>query len=176
MKKFLQFAGLISAALALTAFIFMMAGNGLVYKASESTTYTVGGIRAIFGGEEQGLLTTVQIKPAVTALIAWILVLVALLILIAGVVLPLLKVNALEKFAGVLNLIAVGALVVAGLLLFFTKGAFNNANADVIGGNKVTYYDDYNLSFAFVMAAILNVAAGVIAVMPAVVNFLGGKK
>ena len=172
MKKFLQFAGLISAVLAIAAFIFMMAGNALVYKASESTTYTVGGIRAIFGGEEQGLLTTVEIKPAATALIAWILILAAVIILVAGVILPLLKVTALEKVAGLLNLIAVCALVVGGILLFFTQPVFNAANESSLG----TLYDDYKLSFAFVFAAILAIAGGVIAILPAAMDFMGKKK
>ena len=168
MKKFLQFAGIISAVLAIAAFIFMMAGNSLVYKASDSTTFTVSGIRALFGGKEEGLLTTVDIKPAATALIAWILVLVAIIILIAGVVLPLLKVKALEKFAGILNLVAVCALVVGGILLFFTKPVFASANEMNL--------DNYKLSFAFVFAAILAIAGGVIAILPAAMDFIGKKK
>ena len=172
MKKFLQFAGLISAVLAIVAFIFMMAGNGLVNKVSESTTYTVSGIRAIFGGKQETILGTAEYKPAATALIAWILVLVAIIILVAGVVLPLLKVSALEKFAGLLNLIAVCALVVAGILLFFTQPVFNQANKTSLG----TLYDDYKLSFAFVMSAILAIAGGVIAILPAAMDFIGSKK
>ncbi len=172
MKKFLQFAGLISAVLAIAAFIFMMAGNGLVNKVSDSTTYTVSGIRAIFGGKEETILGTAEYKPAATALIAWILVLVAIIILVAGVVLPLLKVSALEKFAGLLNLIAVCALVVAGVLLFFTQPVFNQANKSSLG----TLYDDYKLSVAFVFAAILAIAGGVIAILPAAMDFIGKKK
>lgn len=169
MKKFLKFAGIISAVLAITAFIFMMAGNALVYKASESTTYTVSGIRALFGGQEQGLLGTIEIKPAPTALIGWILVLVAILILVVGIVLPLLKVHALDKVAGILNLVAVCALVVGGILLFFTKPAFG-------GANDTSAFDDYKLSFAFVFAGILAISGGVIAILPAAVDFIGKKK
>ena len=168
MKKFLKFAGIISAVLAIAAFIFMMAGNSLIYKASDSTTFTVSGIRAIFGGKEEGLFGTTQIKPAATALIAWILVLAAILILVVGVVLPLLKVHALDKVAGILNLVAVCALVVGGILLFFTKPVFASAN-DV-------NLDNYNLSFAFVFAAILAISGGVIAILPAAMDFVGKKK
>ena len=120
MKKFLQFSGIISAVLALAAFIFLLAGNGLVYRSGDSAWF-VPGTRAIFGGDVKTILGTVEYKPAATALIAWILVLIAALILIVGAVLPLLKINALEKIAGLLNLIAVGSLIVAGILLFFTK-------------------------------------------------------
>ena len=37
-------------------------------------------------------------------------------------------------------------------------------------------YDDYKLSFAFVMAAILAIAGGVIAILPAAMDFMGKKK
>ena len=171
MKKFLQFAGLISAVLAIAAFIFMMAGKALVYETS-SATYFVSGTRAIFGGKEETILGTAEYKPAATALIAWILILAALVILVAGVILPLLKVTALEKVAGLLNLIAVCALVVGGILLFFTQPVFNTANKTSLG----TLYDDYKLSFAFVFAAILAIAGGVIAILPAAMDFMGKKK
>lgn len=172
MKKFLKFAGIISAVLAIAAIIFVMAGNSLIYKASESTTYTVSGLRAIFGGKEETILGTVEYKPAATALIAWILMLVAFIILVAGVILPLLKVKALEKFAGILNLVAVCALVVAGILLFFTQPVFNSANKTSLG----TVYDDYKLAFAFVFGAILAISGGVIAILPAAMDFVGKKK
>ena len=167
MKKFLQFSGIISAVLALAAFIFLLAGNGLVYRSGDSAWF-VPGTRAIFGGDVKTILGTVEYKPAATALIAWILVLIAALILIVGAVLPLLKINALEKIAGLLNLIAVGSLIVAGILLFFTKGAFSSANSNA--------FDDYKLTFAFVFAAILAIAGGVIAILPAAMDFIGKKK
>ena len=169
MKKFLQFSGIISAALALAAFIFMMAGNGLIYKSGD-TAYLVPGTRVIFGGEVEGLggLITTKYNLAATALIAWIFVLLAALILIVGAVLPMLKVHALDKIAGLLNLIAVAMLVVGGILLFFSKAAFSSANNN--------YFDDYGLAFAFVMAAILAIAGGVIAILPAAMDFVGKKK
>ena len=166
MKKFLQYAGIISAVLAIAAFIFLMAGNALVYKYND-TAYFVPGTRALFGGEVKTWLGTVEYKPAATALVAWILVLVAILILVAGVVLPLLKVKGIEKIAGILNLVAVGALLVAGILLFFTKGVFSGANSNA--------FDDYKLTFAHVLAAILAVSAGAIAIAPTVVGLLGKK-
>lgn len=175
MKKFLQFAGLISAVLAIAAFIFLLAGNALVYK-TDSAQYFVAGTRALFGGKVQGLFGEVEYKPAVPALIAWILIIVAVVILVLGVVLPLLKVKALDKFATLLNLVAVVALIVAGVLLFFTKGAYNSANADKIAGATVTYFDDYNLAFAFVFAAILSLVAGVVAVLPTIMGLVEKKK
>ena len=167
MKKVLKFAGLISAVLALAAFIFLLAGNAIVYETS-SATYKVVGTRALFGGEVETLLGTVTYKPAATALIAWILILVAMLILVLGVVLPLLKVKALEKIGGILNLAAVCALVIGGVLLFFTKGVYASAN-DI-------NLDDWKLAFAFVFAGILSIVAGLIALAPAAVDFMGKKK
>ena len=164
MKKFLKFAGIISAVLAIAAFIFMMAGNALINKVSDSVTLVEPGIRVIFGGKD-GYVTY---KLAATALIAWILILLAIIILIAGVVLPLLKVKALEKFAGILNLVAVCALVVGGILLFFTKPAYAGANDFNL--------DNYKLSFAFVFAAILAISGGAIAILPAAMDFVGKKK
>ena len=151
MKKVLKFAGLISAVLALAAFIFLLAGNAIVYETSNAT-YKITGTRALFGGEVETILGTVKYKPAATALIAWILILVAIIILVLGVVLPLLKVKALEKFAGILNLVAVCALVVGGILLFFTKTVYASTND--------LNLDDWKLAFAFVFAGILSILAG----------------
>ena len=69
MKKFLQFSGLIAAVLALAAFIFLLAGNGLVYRYNDSA-YFVPGTRALFGGEVKTILGTVKYSPAGTALVA----------------------------------------------------------------------------------------------------------
>ena len=167
MKKVLKFAGLISAVLALAAFIFLLAGNAIVYETS-SATYKVTGTRALFGGEVQTLLGTVEYKPAATALIAWILILVAMLVLIVNVVLPLLKVTALAKFAGLLNLVAACALIVGGILLFFTKTVYASTND--------LNLDDWKLAFAFVFAGILSILAGLVALAPAAVEFVGKKK
>ena len=166
MKKFLQFSGLIAAGLALAAFIFLLAGNGLVYRSGDSAWF-VPGTRAIFGGEVKTILGTIKYSPAATALIAWILVLLAMLVLIVVNVLPLLKVNALDKFAGLITLCAAGALLVAGILLFFTKVAFSGANSNA--------FDDYHLTFAFVFAGILSIGAAVLAALPTCMGLLGKK-
>ena len=164
MKKFLQFSGLIAATLALAAFIFLLAGNGLVYN-SGNTSYHVPGTIVIFGGDLKMLLT-ITCKPAATALIAWILVLLSMLVLIALFVLPLLKVKALDKFAGMITLCAAALLVVAAILIFCSKAAFVAAN---------NAFDDYGLSFAFVFAGILSILAAGVAALPACMNLLGKK-
>ena len=164
MKKFLQFSGLIAAALALAAFIFLLAGNGLVYN-SGNTSYHVPGTIVIFGGDLKMLLT-ITCKPAATALIAWIFVLLSMLALIAVFVLPLLKVKALDKFAGLITLCAAGLLLIAAILIFCSKAAF-------VGANNA--FDDYGLTFAFVFAGILSILAAGVAALPACMNLLGKK-
>ena len=166
MKKFLQFSGFIAAGLALVAFIFLLAGNGLVYRSGDSAWF-VPGTRVIFGGEVKGLLDTYKYSPAATALIAWIFVLLAMLALITISVLPLLKVKALDKFAGLIALCAAGLLFVAGILLFFSKVAYSGANNGA--------FDDFHLTFAFVFAAILSIGAAAVAALPACMRLLGKK-
>ena len=166
MKKFLQFSGFVAALLALIAFIFLLAGNGLVYRYNDSAWF-VPGTRAIFGGEVKTLLGTVKYSPAATALIAWIFVLLAMIALLVVNVLPLLKVKALDKFAGLIGLIAAGLLLVAGILLFFTKVAFSGSNSNA--------FDDYHLTFAFVFAGILSIIGAGVAALPTCLNLLGKK-
>ena len=152
MKAFLKFAGLIAAVLALVAFILMLASNALVIKVLGNEQF-VAGTKAIFG--ESGL---VDYAPAATALIAFILVIVAILILVLNFVMPLLKVKGYDKIGGILGFVAIAALVGAGVLLFFTQAAFSSANNDG--------FKDYKLTFGYVFAAILLLASGVIAFLP----------
>ena len=157
MKKFLQFSGLIAAALALAAFIFLLAGNGLIYK-SGNFSHVIPGTNVIFGGDYD---------LAATALIGWILVLLSMLALLVVSVLPLLKVKALDKFAGLITLCAAGLLLVAAILIFCSKAAFVGANGSL--------FDNYSLTFAFVFAGILSVLGACVAALPAVMNLVGKK-
>ena len=157
MKKFLQFSGLIAAVLALAAFIFLLAGNGLIYK-NGNLSLTIPGVNVIFGGDY---------KLAATALIGWILVLLAMLALITVSVLPLLKINALDKFSGLITLCSAGLLLVAAILIFCSKAAFVGANGSL--------YNNYGLTFAFVFAGILSILAAGVAALPACMNLLGKK-
>ena len=183
MKKFLQFAGIISLALAAVGFILMMATHAMEYAASNSIANASGwysGVAVIFGkgpyevsgsilgigGTGQG---TFEGTLAWNALLGWIFALAAMIILLLGVVLPLLKINALQKFAGLLNLIAVGLLVVGGIFLFFTVPAFGAAN-------EWDNTNNWALGAGWVVAAILYILAGAVAIAPAAANFLAKKK
>ena len=172
MKKLLQFAGLISLALGVVAFILFMATPAIVLS-SGNTQYIYKGTVALFGSKEAvsviGInLGTIETKPSILALIGWILLIIGIIIVCLGVVLPLLKVKALDKYAGILNLVAVCALVAAGILLFCSRAAFCSAN------NWDT--DGANLGAGWVIAGILSILGGVCAVLPAAVAFVGGKK
>ena len=174
MKKALKFAGLFAFVLALVGFILLMASHSIAhdYEVLGSKVHDwYSGTAAIFGKGNAVLLGTsgeFEGSLAWSALLSWIFSLVAMLILCMGVVLPLLKVKALEKIAGLLNLIAVGLLVVGGVFAFLTKGAFAAANE----------YDlaDWTLGAGWVIAGILFILAGLVAIAPAAVDFLGKKK
>ena len=168
MKKFLKFSGLIALLLGVVAFILMMATNAVVVK-SGNVQVVYAGTTAIFGKTESTLLGDVVTKPSVLALIGWILALVALLIVIAGVVLPLLKVKALDKVAGLLNLIAVCALVLAGVFCFLVVPTFYAANETNVPDNAA-------IGAGWVIAGILYILAGLCAIAPAAANFMGKKK
>ena len=174
MKKVLQFSGIISLALAAVAFILMMATPAILY-VDGSATYSFGGSLAIFGGsldlnQKAILLTTGDAKLAVLGLLAWIFILVGLLIVLAGVILPLLKVNALEKFAGILNLVALVLFVVGGIFMFCVVPNFFGAN----GFNDVP--SKAGIGAGWVIGGILAIAAGAFAILPAASAFLGKKK
>ena len=181
MKKFLQFAGIISLALAAVGFILMMATPAVVgttkILGSTSTT-NLNGINAIFGkGADLSAAEILwfansdgKIILSVTSLIGWILLLAGLVIVCLGIVLPLLKINALQKFAGLLNLIAVCAFVLAGVFMFLVV-------ATVYGANGRDVADGAAIGAGWVIGGILAIAAGVIAILPAAADFMAkGKK
>ena len=169
MKKVLQFSGLISLVLAVVAFVLMMATNAIV-QSSGSLQLVTEGTKAIFGKIEHGALADVEYKLAPMALLAWIFILVGLLIVAAGVILPLLKINALEKFAGILNLVALVLFVVGGIFMFCVMPSYFKAN----GADSVP--DSAAIGAGWVIGGILAIAAGAFAILPAVAAFLGKKK
>ena len=168
MKKVLQFSGLISLVLVVVAFILMLASPAIVGSTSLGD-YSVAGTTAIFGKTETVLGTTVHTNPSVLGLLAWILILVGMIIVCVGVILPLLKINALEKFAGLLNLIAVVCFVLGGIFMFIVVPTFYGANdADVPSGAGI--------GAGWVIGGILAIAGGAFAILPAAMDFIGKKK
>lgn len=176
MKTLLKYSGIISAVLAIVAFILLLATPGVSYKAESGlgeVTKNISGVACIFGGTDDKFACTWA------GLLAFILILVALVILICAIVLPLLKVKSLDKFAGVLNLVAVVALILAGIFAFCIVAAFKAANGDASGEITIAGYKvakaTYSIGAGWVIAGILSIVAGVFAVLPAASDFISRK-
>lgn len=169
MKKVLQFSGLISLVLAIVAFILMMASDAVIQPIAGNTQTVYAGTTAIFGKTESTILGDVVTKPSALALIGWILILVGMIIVCAGVVLPLLKINALEKFAGILNLVALVCFVLGGIFMFLVVPTFYAAN-------EWDVQDSTKIGAGWVIGGIVAIVAGAFAILPAAAAFLGKKK
>lgn len=169
MKKVLQFSGVISAVLAIVAIVFVLATPAMKFTGLLSETL-IPGTTALFGEKTTVLGKVVVVyKPSVLALIGWILALVGTLVVLCGVILPLLKVKGIKRFAGVMNLIAVVTLVLAGVFMFLVVPTFASANYD-------GHTDGLTIGAGWVIAGILSIAAGAFAILPAAADFLAKKK
>jgi len=173
MKKFLKFSGVISAALALVGFVLLIACHGVVGKDSPANNwYSAGAV--LFGNGPAEVTVfwtftgTFEGQASGAAFVSWLFSLIALVALIAGLVLPLLKVKAFTKVAGVVNLCSVLLLLTAGIVLFFAVPSF-------AGNNGWSSTDGWALSGGYVVAAILYLVGGAVAVCPAVVDFVSKK-
>lgn len=174
MKKVLKYAGICAFVFALVAFILMLATSALVYPIEKTDDLTVSGTLGIFGGviasADFGVFGKAEATYDATwsAVIAFILIIVAMIILLAGFILPLLKIHALDKVAGILNLVAVVALIVAAIFIFIEVPCFAGVN---LNGKT----DGWTLGGGWVVAGILAIVGGVIAILPAIFNFIGKK-
>lgn len=173
MKKFLQFSGLIACAVALVGFVLLLACHGIVYSDSPATNWYSSG--AVIFGKGQYQLTafitvtgTFEGQASGAALVSWIFSLVALLALVCAAVLPLLKNKKLLKVAGLANLCAAVLLLVAGIVLFFALPSFAGPN----GWNST---NGWSLSGGWIVASILYIVAGAVALCPAVIDFVSKK-
>ena len=171
MKKLLQFSGLISLVLAIVAFILMMATNAMVNSSGNLQVVTAG-TTAIFGKTESTILGDVVTKPSALALIGWILMIVGMIIVCLGVVLPLLKINALEKFSGILDIVALACFVIAGIFMFLVVPTFYAAN----GVEAKDIPNTAAIGAGLVIGGILAIVAGAFAILPAAAAFLCKKK
>ena len=169
MKKVLQFAGLISLVLGVVAFILMMATPAVIQPLVGDTQTFYAGTTAIFGKTESTILGDVVTKPSALALIGWILLLVAMIIVALGVILPLFKVKALEKFSGILDIVALACFVVGGIFMFLVVPTFYAANEWDVG-------DKTQIGAGWVIGGIVAIVAGAFAILPAAAAFFGKKK
>ncbi len=163
MKTLLKYSGFISLVLVVVAFILMMATDAVIVGSGQLQVH-YSGVNAIFGNQDSLLAP----NPSVLALLAWIFMIVGLVIVLCGIILPLLKVKVLEKFAGVLNLVAVLLFVVAGVFMFIVVPTFASANS----WNSTK---DVFIGAGWVIGAILAIAGGAFAILPAAADFLSKK-
>lgn len=178
MKKFLQFASFIACALGLVAFVLLMvtpAIKNTVTVLGSTTVTTYAGMAALFAGGQvvsrsgsTTLSTAFDGKAAPVALIAWILLLVAILAMVVSFLLPLLKVKVDAKILSLVALCGAILLLVAGILLFFTLPSFAKAN-------EWSSTDNTNLAFGWVLSAILALVGAVIGVLPSVLALVKKK-
>ena len=95
--------------------------------------------------------------------------LVAMIALILVIVLPLLKVKALDKFAGIIAFCICGLLVVACIFMFLVVPTFFAAN----GYDKVP--DNAAIGAGWVIGGIIAIIAGAFAALPTIFALLGKK-
>lgn len=183
MKKLLKFAPLCALLLGAVAFILMMATHAITYSAEaggivsasgwysgaavifgKGPEYASGSILG-FGGAGEG---TFEGKLAWNALLAFIFFVVALVALLLSSLMVFVKIKALEKFGGLIALVAAGLLLVGGIFLFFTLPAFAAAN-------EWSSTDGFKLGVGWIIAAILAIVAGVASACPAVLALVEKK-
>ena len=174
MKKVLKFAPLCALLLAIVAFILLFATHSVEY-ANGSLKGWYDGPAALFGkGQSLGAWGGISIvgefegKAAWNAVLAFIFIIIALLALLISAIMVFVKIKALEKFGGLIALIAGGLLLVAGIFIFFTLPAFFSANE--LGDTK-----NFALGAGWVVAAILAILGGVASACPAVLALVEKK-
>ena len=175
MKTFLKYSGFLAAVIAVVGFILMMTTPAFFLQNGDKTSYLTSA-QALFGEEVTGSLFGIitlnagHINAVWSAVLGWILAMIGVIALLLGVILPLLKLN---KFAGLLNLIALCALVLAGVFVFISQPCtFTLKGAD----EASNLFSDYKLNATWIIAAILYIVAGALAILPAAMDFIGGKK
>ena len=170
MKTFLKYSGFLAAVIAVVGFILMMTTPAFAYFPKDSDPLYITSTQALFGEDTFALgLKTGHINAVWSATLGWILAIVGVVALICGVILPLLK---LEKFAGLVNLIALCALVIGGVFVFISQPCTWTPS---ISNEPTNAYSNYGLNATWIIAAILYIAAGAIAILPAAMDLFGGK-
>ena len=77
--------------------------------------------------------------------------------------------TALEKFAGILNLVALACFVVGGIFMFLVVPTFYAAN-------EWDMNDSVKIGAGWVIGGIVAIVAGAFAILPAAAAFFGKKK
>ena len=155
MKQFLKFSGVIAFLLTVVGFILFMATPAITYKGDTAFK----GTEVIFGSK----ILFAEVKPSVLALIAWIFVLIAMLLLLCLVVLTFVKKDLLDKFGRIGSIIVALLLILAAIFSFFTVPTFYSAN----GGSAP---DGISLGVGWIIGAILLILAGGLTICPLILK------
>lgn len=179
MKKLLKFAPICALLLAIVALVLVFATHGMTYETTllgQKVTAWYSGVAVLFGkGQYQAAVSGLGSgtadfdgKGAWNAMLAFIFLAIALVALLVSVLTIFVKIKALEKFGGLIALVAGGLLLVAGIFLFFTVPAF-------AGANEWNNSDGWALGGGWVVAAILAIVAGAVSAFPAVLALVEKK-
>lgn len=174
MKKLLKFAPLCALLLAIVAFILVLATHSIEYSNGNLKGW-YDGPAALFGkGKSLGAWGGLSVvgefegKAAWNAVLAFIFFIIALVALLLSSVMVFIKIKALEKFGGIIALVAGGLLLVGGIFLFFTLPAFAAAN-------EWNNTNNFALGGGWVVAAILALIGGIVSACPAVLALVEKK-
>lgn len=149
MKSFVKYAGIIALCFTVLGFILMMA----------TPSMTLGG-----GFDASGIEGIFKEGAPWSGLVAWIFTLLAIIALALVVLLPLFKVNALEKYSKIIYIVAAVLAVVAGVFTFLEATIFNAENT-IMGISP-----GVKLGAGWIVTGILLILSGICSVLPAVVK------
>ena len=175
MKKALKFASLCAGLLAIAAFVLLIATESLThtYTALSVSFHDLYSAPAVLFGNGNMVIANVSANfegtLAWNALVAWILTGAAGILSLVSFIGSSVKAKKVLKFSGLISLLSAGLLIAAGILLFFTKSVFYNAN----GWGNIN--DAYNLSATWIIAGIASILGGLISALPSVFAIVGKK-
>ena len=159
MKNFLKYNGICAAILGVISFILLLCTKAIK---SDTVLEDIKGEDALFG-YKYGL---VEYDGSKAGLFGFIILLIAIIVLIVGIILPAINKH-FKNVSVLLNLIAACALILAGILIFCTKNSWYDVNKDLLLSAKSAF----DLSVTYAISGGLSIAAGAIALLPAVANF-----
>ncbi|OPZ37462.1 MAG: hypothetical protein BWY98_00121 [Tenericutes bacterium ADurb.BinA155] len=161
MKKLLPFAGFCATVLGIVALILIMATKSVGY-INGNISYWYSGLIGLFGGTQDNA----SYAGTPGAIIAFVLLIVGIIAACAASLLPLLK--KFVNLAGWFGLVGCACLIIAGILIFCEVPMFNGAVQPILEGNK--------LGGGWVVAGILAIVGGAVALLPSLFAFLAKKK
>ena len=155
MKKLSKFSYLFALPFTIISFVLMLATNAIINDKYKVDIF-VPGTEAVFGHKPISEIDPPS-NPSPLALTAWILALVAILIIVLGVFLRFIYRDELEKAHIVLSFIAIICLILAGIFMFNVVSTFWSANdmGYPLKGTRIGTGWGVAASFYFLSALIL---------------------